>query len=393
MKRMRIAIYSGAIPSTTFIERLIDGLAKQGFEIILFGTITQSIHYASKNIKVVGNHPGLKGLLESLIRFARLHTLAPTKYKKLKKHLGFGPLSGINAFRSWQVYTPVVLNLPDIFHIQWAKTAKDWIFLKEKFGIKLVLSLRGTHISISPLANENLAQTYRKLFPMIDAFHSVCDSILEEAVEYGAKREKIQTIYSGLNVQNFKVREWKPNQVMKLLVIGRFHWKKGYQYLLDALVLLKKGNIHFKVTLIAQGNMPEEILFQLHDLNLKNEVNWINGLPHDQVIERMKEHDALILPSLSEGIANVVLEAMNVGLLIISTDCDGMKEAIQDGINGFLVPVRNPKVLANAIVNLNNLTVGAREGIRMKAHATIERQFNMENSKQAFAEMYKQVLA
>ena len=59
----------------------------------------------------------------------------------------------------------VLLHLPDIFHIQWAKDLDRWLFLKEKLSVKIVLSLRGAHINYSPLLNKSLADSYRANFP------------------------------------------------------------------------------------------------------------------------------------------------------------------------------------------------------------------------------------
>ncbi len=392
MKPIRVAIYSGAIPSTTFIERLIEALAQQGFTVLLFGSVKQKMRYTSPNIKVIGNRGGAVGFLETVIQFIALRLSAPDQYNTLRKHLGFGPFSGASSFRKWQVHLPVVLNLPDVFHVQWAKSVSDWIYLKEKFGVKVVLSLRGTHITISPVADENLARTYQQVFPGIDSFHCVSESILEEALQYGVKRDRVRIIYSGLDIIPMKAQR-KPNQPLRLLSVGRFHWLKGYQYLLDSLVILKRLNVKFTFTLIAQGDLPEEILFQLHDLKLKEDVMWSKGLTHDEVMRQMTEHDVLILPSLSEGIANVVLEAMNVGLPVLSTDCGGMKEVIEDGINGFLVPVRNPEAIAEAIQKFNVLSPEEIEQIRRNAHLTVDQLFNREQSVKDFVTLYQEVVS
>jgi glycosyltransferase involved in cell wall biosynthesis len=130
----------------------------------------------------------------------------------------------------------------------------------------------------------------------------------------------------------------------------------------------------------------------LHDLNLVKEVTLIKGLPYSQVIEQMQAHDVLVLPSVEEGIANVVLEAMMVGLPVISTDCGGMREVIEYGVNGFLVPVRNPEALAEAIVQVMELSPEAVENIRQQAHQTIVQRFTMEINIKAFVGMYESVM-
>jgi len=389
----KIAIYSGDIPSTSFIERLIVALAKEGFEIFLFGKLSKRVAYHHASVVVLGNRAGIRGVVQTFMRLIFLRVKYPKRFSALKKYLGYGPVSGKLEFTNWQKYAPVLLNLPDIFHLQWAKAADEWVFLKELFGVKLILSLRGTHINTSPLASPALAEAYRNSFIHYDAFHGVSKAIVKEASRYGVDEHRARVIYSGLTIHSLadKIQLFTSGR-LRIMAVGRFHWLKGYHHLLDALSLLKKQNIDFSLTLIAQGDMPEELLFQLLDLDLVKEVTWIKGLPYSEVIKQMLEHHVLVLSSVEEGIANVVLEAMVVGLPVISTDCGGMCEVIEHGVNGFLVPVRNSEALAEAIVQVRELSPEVFVSIRQQAHQTIVNRFNIEKNIKAFVGMYENVM-
>jgi glycosyltransferase involved in cell wall biosynthesis len=378
--KARIAIYSGTIPSTTFIERLIIGLTEQKFEILLFGKLKSGIRYTSKNIHIVGNQRYMFGLIQTCFRIFVLRLFHSSRFRKLKLHLGYGPFSSRRGFLTWQKFVPVIISLPDIFHIQWAK------------NVKLILSLRGAHINYSPLADKNLANMYRNSFPKLDAFHAVSKAIAIEAELYGASANKIFVIYSGLKLTTVLPKYEVMKSKLRILTVGRFHWKKGYHNLLTAIALLKENGQSVVVTLIAQGEMPEEILFQLHDLNLVENVIWIKGLPHEDVLKKMKQHDVLVLPSSEEGVANVVIEAMNEGLPVITTDCGGMSEVVINDVNGLIVPVRNPQALAEALSNFSELRPNKIDQLRKNAHQTIANQFNIEKSMIEFAEMYNKVL-
>ncbi|MCB9276519.1 MAG: glycosyltransferase [Lewinellaceae bacterium] len=111
-----------------------------------------------------------------------------------------------------------------------------------------------------------------------------------------------------------------------------FSLEKGYHYALDALrFLLHKGyNIHY--TIIA-GGLSEEIHYQIKYLQLEDYTSIIPGLPQTEVFKKMAEADIFLLPSVEEGIANVVLEAMVIGLPVVSSDCGGMAEVVEDGVN------------------------------------------------------------
>jgi len=372
---------------------LIVALAKEGFEVLLFGKLLSRVCYDHTSVVLIGNRKGILGIFQATVRIVFLRLKYPTRFSALKKYLGYGPVSGKLEFTNWQKYAPVLLNLPEIFHLQWAKATDEWVFLKELFGVKLILSLRGTHINTSPLANPVLAKAYRNSFVKYDAFHGVSKAIVQEAIPYGVDEQSAHVIYSGLPTQPLPDRQHRETSgTFRILAVGRFHWKKGYHYLLDALYLLKKQNVDFNITLIAQGEMPEELLFQLHDLDLVKEVAWIKGLPYPEVIKQMQAHDVLVLSSVEEGIANVVLEAMMVGLPVVSTDCGGMREVIEHGMNGFLVPVRNPEALAESIVQVMELSPDVVVSIRQQAHQTIVKRFNIEKNIKAFVAMYQNVM-
>lgn len=387
-KKITIAIYSGEIPSTTFIEHLIKVVAAQGFEVWVFGKIKSKVSYQETGIRVVFNSVGMIGTVEVVARMVMLRIKNPDRYFKLKQQVGSAFSTKIR-FRQWQKYLPVVLHLPDIFHLQWAKAAEEWIFLKHCFGVRLVLSLRGSHINHSPLADIALAESYRKHLPQYDAFHAVCRAIAKKAEEFGVTGDKTHIIYSGIKSVPLSLRSnHSSNTEVRLLTVGRFHWVKGYHYLLDAISLLRQRKVSVKLTLIAQGKMPEEILFQLNDLRLNMEVRWIQGLPHEAVLREMENHDLLVLPSVEEGIANVILEAMNVGLPVISTKCGGMGEVIEHGVNGFLVPVRNTGALADMVLHFTECSSDEIDLIRINAHQTVREKFSDAISGKKFTELY-----
>ena len=76
-------------------------------------------------------------------------------------------------------------------------------------------------------------------------------------------------------------------------------------------------------------------------MSLEKEVKIVSSNSQDDVYRNMRNSDCLILPSVEEGISNVVLEAMAVGLPVISSNCGGMNEVIQDEINSFIFQNRD----------------------------------------------------
>jgi glycosyltransferase involved in cell wall biosynthesis len=387
MQPKKIAIYSGEIPSTTFIERLIEGLANDGCQIFLFGLQKGSVSYA-KNVSVF-SYSNKWNKLYILLKYSFLLSVFKPKEKQELDKIISNKKRNTTLYRV--KYYPVLYHKPDIFHLQWAKSLEDWIWVRD-FGIKLILSLRGTHITISPIADEKLAEQYLALFPKVDGFHAVSKSIQIQAEEYGAETSKIKVVYSGLRLNELPFVENKiQNKTLKILSIGRSHWVKGYTYALDACALLKKENFDFQYSIVGVGN-DEELIFQKAQLLLDNEVIFKKSMPFKEIITEMQHADILLLSSLEEGIANVVLEAMALGTIVLSTNCGGIEEVIIDGENGFIVPVRNPVAMAEKIKKITSLSDNERIEIRKKARKTIENQHDFSRNCDAMKILYLSIL-
>ena len=381
-KKLKVAIYSGAIPSTIFIENLIESIATDNTFVYLFGKAKVNINYPNKKIRLfIIPTKRIKLFLFVFFQMFRLIITSPRDFIKLVMHyLSISKTISIHFFQWWGKVLPVVNNLPNIFHIQWAKSLSDWFFLKEIFGVKIILSLRGAHINYSPLADDKLAQSYKYYFPQIDYFHAVSESIALEACNYGISKNNIRIIYSSVDtkyLQKFKKTELQTYSPFQFISVGRYHWKKGYHYALSAIhaLLIKGMNVHYSI--IASGEPTEEILYQIHDLSLNDNVELISPLNQIEVYKKMSSSDCLILPSVEEGIANVVLEAMAIGILVISSDCGGMKEVVRNKENGYLFQNRNSKHLAKIMEDVISLDLEKRRSIINNAVEDIEKNHNL----------------
>ncbi|MBJ6367905.1 glycosyltransferase family 4 protein [Snuella sedimenti] len=388
---MKIAIYSGDIPSTTFIEHLIKGVAET-HDVLLFGTRKEAIFYDNRRIKVYGvsKHRILR-LIQVKWRVFLLLLRYPSRFKRALKEVNKLD-SYYNKYNAFCKVVPVLLYLPDVFHVQWAKDLEKWLFLKTAFGVKLIVSLRGAHINYSPIAEPQLADSYRNNFPEVDGFHAVSAAIAREAQQYGAPKDSIEVIHSlvpKVTFEQFATYKKREGNVVRLVSVGRFHWKKGYRYALDAVKMLKDKGLSVSYTIISSNSITEDILFQMHQLDLKNEVTVLNGLPQQQLFETMKTFDCLLLPSLEEGIANVVLEAMALGIPVVSTNCGGMAEVVVPNETGWLVPVRDPETLAEAIQTVCQTPEADLQRIVLNAHGFVKTHFNAEAGIKQFLGLYE----
>lgn len=383
----KIAVYCGELPPPTFIDRLIIGLANNGFKLVLFGTLKRKFNYANPSIKVIGTAGKWSQIRQLILYTLLLQLKKPKQKRKLDDWIKQRKMA---KYRARLKFYPVLYQQPDILHLQWVKSIGEWVWVK-KFGIKLVVSLRGAHLNYTPICNPEFAEIYKQYFPLVSRFHAVSNAIKEEAIQYNLNPDRTNVIYSGLDLFKFEFQaKTLSTDCLQIISIGRSHWKKGYNYALDTMRILKEANIRFQYTIVGL-NEEEELLFQRNELNLEQEVVFLNKLPFDTIKDMIREADLFLLPSVEEGIANVVLEAMALGTLVVSTDCGGMKEVINDGLNGFIVPVRSPQKMADAIQSVQKLDKEKYFDMIDKARLQVEEHHTEERMIKGFRELYRSI--
>jgi glycosyltransferase involved in cell wall biosynthesis len=354
---MKIGIHVNAIPPPEFIDRLITGLSKTEHQIWVFGTFvkktqkTNSATYFGYSLFSFLNY----SKVFHLIKYNFLLCFFRKKEKKsLDKLIRFSK----KLKQDQAAFYPILWKRPDVLHVQWSASVEQFSWV-QAFGIKLVVSFRGAHINYSPLADLKLADTYRQLFPKVEGFHGVSHAICKEAARYGASMDKCRVVYSGFDLTGFPKPTPKmtlSKATLKIVSVGRAHWKKGYHYALDAIKILQERGITVTYHIVGVG-LDEELTFQRADLGLLEAVVFGSKLPFQQVLETVRQADVFLLPSVEEGIANVVIEAMLLGTPVITTNCGGMEELVTDGKTGFVVPVRNPEAIADAIIRYQQLSL------------------------------------
>lgn len=132
---------------------------------------------------------------------------------------------------------------------------------------------------------------------------------------------------------------------LRVLYVGSLGQRKGLSYLLEAIQIL--GD-QVSLTLIGRPTSPD-----CAPLNAALERHhWIPTLPNPQILAQMSRHDVLVLPSLFEGFALVISEAMSQGLPVIATPNSGATECVRDGQEGFIVPIRSSHAIAARLQQL-----------------------------------------
>ncbi len=130
----------------------------------------------------------------------------------------------------------------------------------------------------------------------------------------------------------------------------------------------------------------------MHELGLSDHIKLTGKISQDQVFKEVQNADLMLLPSLEEGIANVAVEAMALGTAVISTDCGGMKELITHGVEGWIVPVRDAKAMANQILSFTKLGNNEIKQIKIAARHKVETQHNEEQMVEGMLCLYNSIV-
>jgi glycosyltransferase involved in cell wall biosynthesis len=192
-------------------------------------------------------------------------------------------------------------------------------------------------------------------------------------------QERIHVVPNGVEV--FDTALWDREKLRRVagvnapepvvLGAGAIFSQKGFEYFIEALSHLHRQGVRVHGAIAGDGDR-EAITALAGRLGIVPYVHLLGS--RDDVLELMYGADVFVLSSIDEGLPNVVLEAMSVGTPVVAADAGGTPEIITDGEDGFVVPIKNARALAERIaqlVNDNNL----RARIGMAGQKTVQERF------------------
>ncbi len=164
-------------------------------------------------------------------------------------------------------------------------------------------------------------------------------------------KNKIKTIYNPYLKENLKIKKNKKKDL--ILSVGRLTKQKDFITLIKAFNLIHKKIPNFKLFIIGSGDRKIELKQIINKLKLNNKIKikkWTKNL--DQYYSKSK---IFVLSSVYEGLGNVLIDAANYNLPIITTNCkSGPSEIVDYGKGGYIVPVSNKFLLAKKIIYVLN---------------------------------------
>ena len=251
----------------------------------------------------------------------------------------------IDRVARYSVLRKVVLsNRPDVV-----------LTMPEDTGIYVILALLGTgiHVYVSERNNPwvmpdvKITRFLRKI-----AYPFATGVIFQTEMAKSFFPEKIQE--KGIVLQNpvdgARIpASYNGEREKRFVAVGRLEAQKNFQLLIEAFAMFTKEIPDYKLTIYGEGKEREKLEQLISRLRLKNSVE-LPGRDKD-VLNKINSAAAFILTSDYEGMPNALLEAMCMGMPVISTDCPsgGPREFIKNGINGVLISVGDKENLVKAM--------------------------------------------
>lgn len=226
------------------------------------------------------------------------------------------------------------------------------LMFANKLGLKFCA---GVHVSdIEVLTNPlysiyfktELEKAYKNADKIACRSYVLKDKFLKLYPEFEAKTFVAPSgVNIGIEVNVIK-KEWEAKDKIKVLTCGQFIKRKN----IDKVIKACEEFDNIELTVIGSGGKYKDLK------NISKKPIFTGQLPHDKVLEKMKESDIFILPSINETFGMVYLEAMASGCITVCTRCDGIDGIIKDGENGFLTEtgVNDIKDVLQKIIDSDN---------------------------------------
>jgi len=176
----------------------------------------------------------------------------------------------------------------------------------------------------------------------------------------GSSPTPIYCIYHGIDISlfNSKGATAACTAPYALLTVARLTEKKGLPSLYKALQLLKNKGVEFQHTLIGDGDDRDKILKLITDLGLNDQCSWRGTQTHGEVLQHFRGSDLFVLSCQvakngdRDGIPNVLVESLAMGVPAISTDVSAIPELVINNTTGLIIPPENHEKMAEAILLL-----------------------------------------
>lgn len=265
--------------------------------------------------------------------------------------------STIETFDRW-----VARNMSecDVFHCFSGFGRRSHEVARARYGAMTIVERGSSHIAFQDeLMREEHARwgipysgTDLRLIEKEIAEYAECDHVTVQStfawqtfVERGVPTEKLIKLPLGVDLQLFRP-VLKQDSVFRVLYAGTLSLRKGTPYLLEAIASLDLPNFEF----VVNGTVSDEVRPLVARSAAK--IRYLGTRPFDQLYEVYSQASVVVLPTIEDGFAKVITEAMACGVPVIATTNCSASDVFDDGAEGFIIPIRSAQAIRDRILRL-----------------------------------------
>lgn len=251
---------------------------------------------------------------------------------------------------------------PDILH---AHFLTSFGLLGALLGHRpFIVTAWGSDLLITPRRGFVYRRLLKFTLRRADLIFADADFMKEELLQYGASPEKILICPFGVNTELFngESRVHADKSSYGMLSMRTLIENSNVDVIIRSMSILREKGIGFTLNITNQGSEEPHLRRMASELGLNSHVNFLGFVKRGDLYKYFENCDVYLSVPTSDGASVTLLEAMASGLFPIVSDIAANREWIQDGVNGFLVPLDDPDTLADRII------LAVREkGLRRKA--------------------------
>ncbi|MBD2260574.1 glycosyltransferase [Pseudanabaena sp. FACHB-2040] len=410
---MKIAFLVGNFPSLseTFVLNQITGLIDLGHEIDIYATRPFNLEAVHRDVEKY-----------DLLSRTFYYPVLPSNY-------WLRIIKGIGILLTWGVRYPFIWKTLNFFQFQRYASSFRFLyqtvpFLKQRlpkydfilchFGhvgkkgnclrkIGAVQGKLGTVFhgwDLTEYIQEEGKQVYDELFSEGDLFLPISNRWKNLLVDLGCPKDKTFVHRMGIDCEQFKFKPHQPNssETIHIATVARLTEKKGIEYGIRAAAKIKQAYPNFSYTIVGDGPLKADLESLIQQLHVENVVKLLGWKQRDDVIAILNRAVFLLAPSVTarngdqEGIPVAIMEAMAMGLVVVSTQHSGIPELVVDKVSGFLAAERDADALAELVICLIQQPELCRE-ISQRGRTQVEENYDIQQLNLRLSKLLEEAVA
>ena len=400
---VRLLVVGLTWPPETFLRWKYRGLVERGYRVTAAVSYVEDAGARIEGVRVVRMANPDAGALALALGLARNGlALAVSSPRRLVRTLR---LCGVRPLRRLHHFLVLARLRGDIVHFEVGGLGGGPPATAGVWELPVAMSCHGgLHVYVHAPARRRMVEGLAAAFEAASAVAGVSRAVLAEARRAGSTPQRRCWCPTAVDPAVFspEVSPWpRDPRELHVVAVSWLRWPKGLEWAVAAVAELSERGVPVRLDVFGGDPQPplgeaserQRLLWAAEDLGVRDRVRLRGHLPSEELVAELRQAHVLLHPSLSEGLPTVMLEAMACALpVVVTADVGGVGEAVTDGVEGLVVPVRDPSALADALERLWR-DAQLRQVMGRAGRARVERDFRADRQIESFAALYGSLIA